>query len=145
MSSFERLNSYPVNVPSIINVKQDGAYELRSVVAVTETEISQGEKSTNIITGCTGLIMKHRDFNKNIYNPTFYLYDPFGASLPVRHPGYQNEYITNKPISYINEYYPMEGPDGLETPGFFQRASRTGTIFVYAKPGGYNPTDTISV
>ena len=37
-------------------------YQLRSVVAVSETEIVQGDKAQNIITGCVGMIMKHGDF-----------------------------------------------------------------------------------
>ena len=30
--------------------------------------------------------MTHRNFEQTIFEPRYYLYDPFGASFPVRHP-----------------------------------------------------------
>nr|WBF70783.1 hypothetical protein [Megavirus caiporensis] len=146
MSSFERLNSYPVNVPDRINLgRGEETYHLRSIVAVNETEINQGDRTTNIITGSTGLIMTHRNFEKSIYEPNYYLYDPFAASLPVRHPD-GDGYFNNKPISMIEPVFtpPPETTNGIVNPSFFDRASRTGTIYFYAKPQGYNPNESIS-
>ncbi|MEM0354116.1 MAG: hypothetical protein QXW79_00905 [Thermoplasmata archaeon] len=147
MSSFERLNSYPVSVPERITLKNpEETYELRSIVAVTETEIKQGNTSTHVITGSTGLIMCHRDIEHSIFDPKYYLYDPFGASLPIKHPSMQG-YYTNKPISLIEPFFtpPPEATGGVENPSFFDRASRTGTIYIYAKPTGYNRSEIIRV
>lgn len=147
ISSFEKLNPYPLHVPQNINIRStEEMFQLRSVVAVTETEIKQGNVISNLITGCVGLIMKHRDLTSRMFDPIHYLYDPFGASLPVRHPDpAQPGYFTNKPISYIQ---PILTPPADETGGvinlsFFDRASRYGTIFIYAKPGGYNRNESI--
>jgi hypothetical protein len=154
MSSFEKLNAYPINVPAAISLtNSEETYQLRSVVAVTQTEIRQGEKTTNIITGSTGLIMSPRNFTRGIFEPKYYLYDPFGASLPVRHPeagsGDENYegYFTNKPISFIE---PVFTPDvsmtgGVHNPSFFDRASHNGTIYIYAKDSGYNPSQIIMI
>jgi hypothetical protein len=149
MSSFERLNTYPVNVPERITLgRSEDVYQLRSVVAVTETEIVQGEKSTHIITGCTGLIMSHRDLDRSIFEPSYYLYDPFGASLPVEHPEHPGGqgFFLNKPISKIPPYFITQSPNNdTNNLSFFDRASRSGTIFIYSKPSGYSPSDYIGI
>lgn len=141
MSSFERLNKYPVHVPDRLVIGRSGeeSYYLRSVVAVNETEIKQGDKVTNIITGSTGLIMSHRDVERNIFQPKYYLYDPFGASLPRKHPEDEGHF-TNKPISQIEPIFtpPPELTGGIVNLSFFERAKHNGTIFIYQKPSGFN-------
>ena len=100
MSSFERLNDYPVNVPGRLSLAQgDENYVLRSVVAVSETKIGPSgistgtltgftgmlsDRANGIITGRTGLIVSQGELTKDWFEPQYYLYDPFGASLPVR-------------------------------------------------------------
>lgn len=149
MSSFERLNAYPVYVPDRISLRSaEETYHLRSVVAVTETEIKQGDKTTNIITGSTGLIMKHRDLGNSLFEPRYYIYDPFGASLPRKHPESGSEYdgyFANKPISFIEPIFtpPPEATGGIINLSFADRAQRNGTIFIYAKPGGFSNTREI--
>jgi len=149
MTSFEKLNGYPVNVPQSMNLgRNDENYYLRSVVAVTQTEILQGAKTSNIITGCTGLIMTHSDYDKSVYESRYYLYDPFGASLPVRNPQYSSSdpttqgYFNNKPISSIEpNFTPEIDPtisSSLTNQCFFDRAYYNGTIFIYAKRSGYD-------
>ncbi|AYV85014.1 MAG: putative core protein [Satyrvirus sp.] len=148
MSNFERLNSYPINIRDRLTFRSvEETYHLRSVVAVTETEIKQGDNPpTGIITGCTGLIMSHRNIERGIYDPKYYLYDPFGASLPVKNPD-DGGYTQNNPISYIEPFFqaPLESTGGVANKPFFQRASETGTIFIYAKPGGYIQNDLIAI
>lgn len=146
MSSFEKLNKYPINVPDRLSIgRSEETYHLRSVVAVSETEIKQGDKMTNLITGSVGLIMSHRDFNQGIYEAKYYLYDPFGASLPVKSPN-EDGYFTNKPISMIEPIMSLpQTPDSQPNPSFFDRASKNGTIYIYAKPTGYKPNEIISV
>jgi len=147
MSSFERLNSYPVNVPDRLSLKSaEETYHLRSVVSVTETEIRQGDKVTRLITGTNGLMMSHRNLDKGLFDPKYYLYDPFGASLPVRDPE-GNGYFTNKPISFIEPIItpPPETTGGIINPSFYDRAYRTGTIFFYGKPEGFNRNEIISL
>lgn len=152
MTNFEKLNNYPLNVPITLNLGRSGEmYQLRSVVASTETEIRQGERATKIITGSTGLIMRHRDFTRGVYQSDYLLYDPFGASLPVKHPrmaegGEFDGYFMNKPISMIEPVFTPENQLlGANNPSFIERASRNGTIFIYAKPTGYNPREIIAI
>ena len=147
MSSFEKLNGYTVNVqPRISLGRAEETYNLRSVVAVTETEIRQGEKSSDIITGCVGLLMKHRDFDTFKYDDEYYIYDPMGASIPVTHPD-GSGYFTNKPISHIEGFFnqPKEILRDVVNPSFFNRAAKTGTIFIYAKPNGYDTKEIITL
>lgn len=150
MSGFERLNDFPIDFPERMTLDRSREiYLLRSVVAVTQTEILQGDKSSHIITGCTGLIMKHRDINMSVYDPQYFLYDPFGASLPVPHPNNPNSgFITNKPITRIDASFTTSANYQLglpANPSFFDRASRSGSIFIYAKPNGYNPHEIITI
>lgn len=144
ISSLEKLNSYPVDIPPSITLQNsEETYHLRSVVAVTETEIRQGDRSTNIITGSTGLLVSIRNFENMAFDQTYYLYDPFGASIPVRHTdGTNTGYIVNKPISAIDGWF--SSLDG-ESKSFYQRAVNNGTIYIYAKSSGYNPTEIISL
>lgn len=145
MSGFENLNSHRVDVPEIISIGASReAYSLRSVVAVTETEIYSGDQVNSIITGSTALIMTHRDFQMSVYESKYYLYDPFGASIPVRHPD-GSGYITNKPISTIEGMYTpdIQLTGGIPNPSFADRAARNGTIFIYAKAGGYRPRELV--
>jgi len=147
MSNFEELNEYPINVPSVIDLgKPEETYQLRSIVAITETEIRQGERIQKLITGSNGLIMTHRNFDRSIFEPRYYLYDPFGASLPVRHPELDG-YFTNKPISSLEPFFtpPIETTGNVWNKSFFDRAQTTGTIYIYAKPSGYNPSEIISL
>jgi len=151
MSNFEKLNKYPILVHDVLHIRtEDEIFNLRSVVAVTETEIRQGEKVTNIITGSTGLIVKSAGQFRNIIEPDYLLYDPLGASLPVAHPLSSTDkeefqgYITNKPISHINPYFTTE-IGGVQQQSFHDRAKYAGTIFIYAKPSGYNTNQLITI
>lgn len=148
MSSFERLNNFPLHVPERLSLRSsEETYHLRSVVAVNETQIRQGEKVTNIITGSTGLIMSHRNLDRSIFQPNYYLYDPFGASLPVKHPESDDGFFTNKPISMIEPYF-TPAPDqtgGIENPSFFDRATKNGTVFIFSKPSGFNYNEVIQI
>jgi len=146
-TNFERLNNYPVHVPERLTIRNaDETFHLRSIVAVTETEIIQSEKRHAIITGSTGLIMTHRNFDLNLYSQKYHLYDPFGASLPIKHPT-DGGFFLNKPISYISPVFsqPSEATGGIANPSFHDRASRYGTIFIYAKPTGYNRNEIITI
>lgn len=158
MNSFDRVNKYPVTVPDTISIRgsTDEQFQLRSVVAVTETSIVQGGNETHLITGSTGLIASPRNPTKGIFEPSYYLYDPLGASIPVRHPQYGEKpdndkcgdeysnygFITNKPISFINGYVSSIHGGGLS---FYERASTNGTIFFYAKRGGYTTNEIVYV
>jgi len=149
MNNFERLNKYPIVVPSTINLKHaEEVFELRSVVVANETEIMTSDrKYTNIITGCSALIMKHRDNVMLPYNTRYWLYDPFGASLPVEHPDKDTAgnraYFMNKPISIIDQVG-FAAKDEKDM-SFFGRAQEAGTIFIYAKPTGFNRDEIITL
>lgn len=134
ISSVEQLNSQPVDVASSILLGADtDPYLLRSVVTVETTKIDSTNKE--IITGCSAIIACH-DESMNIFGESkYYLYDPVGASIPVQHspnPSGGDHYTTNKPVSIIPGHI-----DQNESESFYTRASKRGTIFVYAR-GGYS-------
>jgi len=145
-SKFERLNTYPVNIPLQFTLKNSTEiFYLRSVVAVTETEIRSGDHSTYIITGCTGLIIGKKNLDLGIFEPKYYLYDPLGAAIPIPNPNGEG-YITNKPISYIEPFFSTASEtSGTVAQSFFDRASRTGTIFFYCKEKGYSEGEWINI
>lgn len=131
MSNFERLNDYPVNIPEQISLTTSGeSFVLRSVVAVTETAVDLDNRQGNVIVGCTALIAKPRDMATGEYDSKYYLYDPFGASIPVRH---KDGYVVNKPITQIESHF-STGEDEHSGKSFFDRASTNGTVFIYVRP-----------
>lgn len=139
IENFEKFNGYAVQVPEKLAYNNSEIYDLRSVVTVTNTDLRTRVGSTySIITGSNALIMKHRDFVTNLSNE-YYLYDPFGASIPVKHP--QGGYVTNKPITILSPYYNNMDSEQLaqsnntsNDKSFFERASCNGTVFFYCKP-----------
>jgi len=155
MSSLERVNKFPLYIPDVLTIRNgsDETYLLRSVVTVTETSIQTNGKVINIITGSNTLITIPRNIENGIYDNSYLLYDPLGASIPVQHPltGMEdttgcnanfNGYVTNKPISYIPRVF-MEHMGGTDVESFYQRASTCGTIFIYAKPSGFSGNEVV--
>lgn len=140
MSAFESVNKYPVNVPFALTLgKTSETYDLRSVVAVTETSVNYSNKVDNIITGCVGLLVKPRNI-RSATEQSYYLYDPYSASVPVQHP--DGGMTTNKPISSIPPY---ALPGETDSVNFAETASQLGTIYVYAKSSGYSINEYISI
>lgn len=143
---FQRVNTYPINIPPVMSLhKTDELYHLRSVVAINQFTINDNGQATNIATNSVGLIMKHRNFAERVYDTTYYLYDPIGASQPVVHPT-DDGWTTNKPITLLDPYFSnTDDKTGITTYSWFDRAATTGTIYIYAKPSGYNPYQQISI
>lgn len=136
MSSYEKMNPYPINVSPFITLNgSDETFFLRSVNAVTETSLVHDTQNTKIITGSVGLIISKSN-NELINQGQYYLYDPFGASIPVANPDRPGEYFNNNPISLIEPYF--SGIGEAQGNSFYERASRSGTIFIYAKNEGYS-------
>lgn len=143
---FQRVNTYPINIPPVLSLhKTDEIYHLRSVVAVNQFSINNGDEITNIATNSVGLIMKHRNFAEKVYDSSYYLYDPIAASQPVEHPT-KDGWTTNKPITLLDPYFSqVNEKTGITTYSWFDIASTTGTIYIYAKPSGYNPYQQITI
>ena len=147
LNTFEKLNSKPINIPDRITLSNSNdTFLLRSVVALKELTIRQGNSTTEVVSGNVGLIMRHRDIESGVYEPEYLLYDPYGASIPVlaRPDDGSAYYTTNKPISKIPEFaiaYQQtlgnEDRDSASTTSFFDRASKYGTVFFFAKSSGY--------
>lgn len=141
ISGFERINTHPVNSPNYITLRNGEDYQLRSVVAVSQTQIGDEPGPDNIITGTTGLIISNGDMlaaNTGLamnLGGQHYLYDPFGASYPIEKQD-GSGYFTNKPISIIDAHFgtPLPGGEGTD-PSFYERASKSGTVYIYAPVG----------
>lgn len=140
-ATLQDINDYPINVSPIISIGPNGGgeiYQLRSVVALTDTAITASNISTRIITGSIAILI----------DPTtgsYYRYDPFKASQPVLYtnttptPGVPAQYyVNNKPISSIDPHFSVPDPSGQPT-GAFEIAATHGTIFVYVPHKQYVP------
>ena len=152
MTNLERINKYPVNVPDTISLTstgRDDVYELRSVVAITETSIKPCPKTmemTSLITGCIGLIKVPN--TNSAYTKPVLRYDPFGASIPVEDSTIPGKYIENQPVTLIDEYFTSFDKDDVDE-SFCTLRSRNGTIFIYAKSceagGSYTCAEFINI
>jgi hypothetical protein len=134
LNSTSRINDYPVNAPLNPNIAGE-IYDLRSVVAVTDTEIEQSGKHSRIITGNVALIVGASDPSRGIYTDTYYRYDPIGASIPYKA---GTGHITNKPVHSIPFMNFGETPNEPIGMGFMNICRSRGTIFIYAKSTGYS-------
>lgn len=144
IGNFSRLNAYPISVPQSMTVGRDiESYDLRSVVAASSTQIADQQ----LITGSVALITSHSDPESGVFGNQHYIYDPTGAAIPIRHPDADKDgWFNNKPVSIIDPYFSTT-PDaeGNSTLSFYERASTMGSIYIYAKSGGYNPSESIDV
>jgi hypothetical protein len=139
ITGFERLNKHPVTVPPYITLgREEETFQLRSVVTVEEIMVGTSPQGS-IITGSTALIAKNRNPLLGENDEAYFLYDPFGASIPFQESNTigqsitERRYAINKPISIINQY--TVGPiDAQMSESFYDRARTRGTIFIYAKP-----------
>lgn len=147
-SNFEKINSHPVDIPDQIVLTSGGdPFDLRSVVAVTETSVKPCTTATanisSIVTGCVSLI---KTLSSHPISQTGALcYDPFGASIPIQTSG--GGYSLDKPFTSIHMYIPPSTPGAAQT--FTEMASKKGTIFIYARPcsagGSFRCEDFINV
>lgn len=144
MNNFEKLNRYPIGLDSNLYLREgDDVYYLRSVVVVNETQIPMRSRTANLITGNSALITSPRNIANQIFDNEYYLYDPFGASIPIRAAdGGPDEYFFNKPISRIEFSFASQA-NPVASPTFLERATSTGTIFIYAKSGGFTACNEI--
>lgn len=145
MNTFSKVNTCPIDLETTLELKGD-YYDLRSVVAVTDTSIKNADGGVQYyVTGCIGLIVGKSDFASGKYSDTYYRYDPLGAAIPVYYPGVdasdkERGFRYNKPISKIDYSTVTEITDSTTTGelGFYDLAQRYGTIYIYAKHGGYS-------
>jgi hypothetical protein len=135
VSGFDRVNTFPVSINPIIKLEQsDDTYHLRSVVAILESKYKRSnEESIDVVVGSCALFMRHRNLYTGSLENEYYIYDPYGASLPIKTRGSEGEqFIVNKPISKIAPFT-ISPPGMSETLGFMERAQKYGTIFIYYK------------
>ena len=134
IAGFERLNDRVINFDQMINIRDD-AYFLRSVVMIERSAISDKK----LITGCTAGVITESNFSEGKFDETYLLYDPQGASIRF---GKSDDAMkdTNRPITEISGKPSLANNSGT----FYERASRHGTIFIYAKGKG-NATNEIII
>lgn len=132
ISSIEQLNDQQISVAASMLLGGDNEpYHLRSVVTVETTKIDSSNKE--IITGCSAIIAQQTEEHDVFGDGKYLLYDPVGASFPVEHldaAGIRDGFTTNKPVSYIPGHISNDSSES-----FYDRASKRGTIFVYARRG----------
>lgn len=140
---FDRINNHPISPQSRINIQhQDEVFELRSVVIVNETEVKDSNgNSVNISVGTCGMLVQPRNINLGTYDPKYWLYDPYGASIPVNHS--EGGYFNNKPITQLDENLFVE-TDG-KNKSFYGLARTSGTLFFYSKVKKNNLSRTLDL
>lgn len=147
MNTFSKVNNTPLDIESAIEL-QNEVYQLRSVVAVTDTSIKNADGGVQYyVTGCIALLASKSDFTGGRYGTEHYRYDPMGAAIPVYYTNPANPtsgddmtgFRYNKPISRIDSASVVEIDENTNTNemGFYDLAQRYGTIYVFAKDSGY--------
>ena len=122
VSGFERLNDRVIDFELEFDIGDD-KYKLRSVVIA---DINTNSPEKNIVVGSSAIFAIHADFQKNILQNEFFLYDPMGVIDPIININ-NDTYENRGPISQI--YY--ESGAGPINSSFHERASKYGIIFMY--------------
>jgi len=148
LNTFSKVNTSPIDLETTMELNND-IFHLRSVVAVTDTSIKNGDGGVQYyVTGCIGLLVGKSNFAAGMYTDTYYRYDPLGAAIPVFYKNPNAEatgdeatgYRYNKPITKIDFASVTEIDENTNTNelGFYDLAQRYGTIYVFAKNEGYS-------
>jgi hypothetical protein len=130
------VNTSEINYSEAISLKgtQEGneLFHLKSVVALELTALPKDNKVRAI--GCSALLIRNEN---NVTDGQYLLYDPVGAYTAGKGTG--DKYYANAPVSIIDESNPLGAGEGMDifntsnALGFRERASKCGTIFIYAK------------
>jgi hypothetical protein len=129
-SGFEELNERPVQFETSFNIRDD-RYNLRSVVCLEKYTYSVNQQSINMITGCSTVIVKQRNVLDALMTDRYLLYNPADAAIIERKASGHLE--TMSPIEFIDAEIGPNVPESERMETFYNKVSRTGTIFVYLK------------
>lgn len=137
-ATLQTFNKHEVNVAPVISIgPSNDIFTLKSVVAVTDTNISTGGLTKSIITGSIGLLIDN-DLDGVASGTRYLRYDPFGASQPVLVPpsatSTTSGYVLNDPISAMPSHFSAD-----KTPSWFDTAQKNGTIYIYVPHKPYTP------
>lgn len=137
ISSINKVSDFPVSFTDSIDIAGE-RFILRSVVCVETLKITKTDskiKNTVIPTNTSALLCQKYGFDGSIKisSTACFQYDPFKAAYAFRHPNPQNNdeqtsWFANKPVSEIDYLSYNQDEAGL-----YDKASTTGTIFIYSK------------
>jgi hypothetical protein len=128
-SGYENLNDRRVHFEMSVDVRND-TFELRSIVCVERTKIGNGRDEVNLITGTSAIIVKPPNLEEGNVGTAYLLYNPMISA---------NQDIDNgrpfnvPPITALPFDVPVDAAERERTETFYEKASRTGTIFVYVR------------
>jgi hypothetical protein len=127
VTGWEALNSYPIYAPRSMQIMND-TYQLRSAVIVEKTNVSDGNRNRDLITGSSALICCG---GEAFGDDSCISYDPQGVGAYKPNTA-GVKYERQAPIKPIPSQ-PMftNGTNTLES--FDQKTTNRGTIFMYAK------------
>lgn len=132
LTGFETLNETIVNYTDTVYIG-DELFTLRSAVMVEKTSILnkdsvQGQDiyGKELIIGTTAGIVIAQDPSAGIFESTYLIYDPVGASIKY---DYNDQLVTRDPITEVRQASLYGG----EIESFSERLQKRGTIFVYVK------------
>ena len=126
VSGYEELNDRPINFDWSIDLKRDRFY-LRSVVCVERTLIDD----IKMITGCSTILVKMPNIEQGFASTNYIHYNPGAVGSMKLETGTFEEITPITTLQDIIQPQDVENMDRRES--FYEKASYTGTIFVYVK------------
>ncbi len=115
ISGLTSINTTTLNVNSSITIGSD-RFDLTSVVVLNPLLENQ------LATGCSSMVVVHGSPDR------YYYYNPLAAGTMFFSQS-KGQYVRNDPVTRLKAHSSDE-----ETPGFFNMASKYGTILVYVNP-----------
>ncbi len=128
-SGFEELNDRPVEYQEELPIRGE-KFDLRSIVCVNSIPYGTGDYKLKMISGCSTLLVRSPNYNQDVTNEGYYIYDPVEAAFVDKKLNHTT------PVSLID--YSPESITGTEEDrrsktSFYEKARTSGTIFVYVK------------
>ena len=130
LSGFETLNETPIEFPTYLQIG-DESFIPRSVVMIEKSGFNRDpnrDLAKEIIIGSSAGIIVPESISGGIYNKTCFIYDPQSAAIKLEND--KGFFENRNPVTWV----PFQGSlYGSDVESFEERASKRGTIFVYAK------------
>jgi len=130
----DSMNDTAIHFPDTITLTGGLRYDIRSALALTETEVETIEGNRRQITGCNAYICSERGYGA-LMDPVgsktdeCYRYDPYMASRPLK--SNSGGYYRDRPFSKVNRLLDVQlGEEGI-VEAFHTAASKRGVVFIY--------------
>jgi len=127
-SKYEDVSSSNLTINEALKTDLDeNLYYLRGVLCKKVIEVEKKKFPANEF----GLVKKLRDPENNVWDNSYYIYDPMAPMVPVKTEN-TNEWYLNSAVNAIAEHGGSDFFSNVPV-GFFELAQKYGTLFLYSK------------